>query len=125
LLACFPAYAQDWSVWQNNEKVALHAQENTWVILVADSLYGEMSGVLSAYNVTEEQRYRKRDKQIIWIQDHPLNQRDDFKSQTEVPVYISPVFELENGNMMHTTGELLVRWKRGITQKQKNALESQ
>lgn len=116
LLLAGQVTAQDWYEWQEDKKVTLHPKEGMWVMIVADSIYPEVTDLLTAWQVPEENRYQSYNRKVVWITNSTMNQMEHFRSQVVVPVYVSPVFQLDRNNMKHTNGEVLVRWNAGISE---------
>lgn len=119
------ARAQDRHVWKNGERVTLQISSDRFVMQVPDSIYHEVSDLTGLQHLPERNRYQKYNKKVIWVTETTLNQMDVLRDEAGVPVYLSPLYELDNEGMKHTTGELLVRWKQGLESKQIEEMEKQ
>jgi thermitase len=120
-----PGNAQDSFVWLNGERVFLQVSSDRFILQVPDSVYHEVLDLSVLHHQPERNRYQKYNKKVIWITETTLNQMDVLRDEASVPIYISPVYKLENEGMKHTTGELLVRWKKELDSEHITELEKQ
>jgi hypothetical protein len=99
---------QDWYMYLNGEKVFLTVKENTWILMVHDTTFTRVADELNLPGI-----HKVYDKVFFIVEDK--NKLTSIQDELAGFVYVSPLFLLEGGSYMHSTGELLIRWKQNLS----------
>ena len=120
MLFAMDSWSQDRYTWQNGEKVTLQAVADQFVVYIADSLYSQ---ALLQFPFSYDTRHKVYQRQVLWIKGEVFEQAEKQLKNVDVPVYISPVFTIENDGFKHTNGEILIRWNEDVDDDQIHRLE--
>lgn len=118
------ALAQEYYLYQGEQRETLHPKNGMWVVLIPDSVRFDRTALFAGGGVTEKAVYEQEDKAVVRLSDASESEIEAIRARVGGPMYSSPVFDLGSGEEKYATDEILVQWKEDVSEEQVRRIRS-